>query len=248
MQSVARGNTTGNTHQLALLPPEPHAEQMQGTGDPTTPIGDRIGTLLDQIGQNPSWLADRAGVSRSTISRILKAQRNPTPETLKEIAPVLGVELGQLGAGTDAAERVTAAEQLVARADYEAAVKHVIEFERQAHDLRAQLRDLTEERDNVREREREAKRNLIAAEQARDEALREARRFEHDAFRYRSALEKAVADLAQLQAEVSRLGSAVEASRATGRVGAILAGVAAVVSVASYLGSSDDDFDDEVDE
>ncbi|MBE7449251.1 MAG: helix-turn-helix transcriptional regulator [Kofleriaceae bacterium] len=218
------------------------------------PIGARIEARLAELAQNPAWLADKAGVSRSTITRILKGDRNPTPQTLQEIAPVLGVTLEQLVAGTNAAERVGEAQQLVSRRDFEAAVAQVIEFERKANDLAASVRDLKEEIKAERERTTKARRDaenarrdLEAAETERDRARRDARRYEDDAKRYQHALEKAVTDVAQLRATVHELTGKVTSGNVTTKIGAALAGVAAVVSVAHYLRNADDQ-DEVVDE
>jgi transcriptional regulator with XRE-family HTH domain len=211
------------------------------------PIGDRIQSRLEQLDKNAAWLAEMVGVSRSTITRILKGERNPTPETLHEIAPVLGVEVGQLVAGTDAAERVKEAQDIVSRHDYEAAVRQVIEFERKANDLATRVREVTDSCEEERQRVRklvgelgESHRERSALRDERDQARREQRHLEQDVRRYREGLERAVADVVALRAQVRELGAAVESGRMTSRVGAILAGVAAAVSVASYLGSDSD--------
>ncbi len=207
--------------------------------EPLLPIGHKVQALLEQLEQTPAWLAEKVGVSRSTITRILKGERNPTPETLQEIAPVLGLTVAQLASGTDAAERVKEAKDLVARKDYEDAVRKVIEYEARAHDLTARVRELTTELTDDRERSRrlqkDAEQDVATMRNERDDARRNAARHEDDARRYRGALEKAVADVAQFREQVRELGSAVDAGRKTGRIGAILAGVAAAVSVVSYL-------------
>jgi transcriptional regulator with XRE-family HTH domain len=207
------------------------------------PIGRRILGLLGDLNQSAAWLAERVGVARSTITRILNGERNPTPDTLQEIAPVLGLSVAQLVAGTNAAGRVKESEELIPRSAYESAVHQVIEFERQANELRARVRDLTEELLGEKQQRRQLSQELDHCCEDRDRARREAERREHEARRYREALERAVTDVAQLRAQVSELGAAVEANRRTGRVGAILAGVAAAVSVASYLNtdSANDD-------
>lgn len=213
----------------------------------TVPIRERIQTRLDELDQNPAWLAEKVGVSRSTITRILKGERNPTPETLHEIAPVLGVDVAQLVAGTDAAARVKEAQDIVSRRDYEAAVHQVVEFERRANDLAARVRELTERCEQEHGRARrlseqleESERKCSVLEADRDRARREALHHEQDARRYREGLEKAVADVVALREQVRELGAAVESGRTTTRVAAILAGVAAAVSVASYLGGDTD--------
>lgn len=213
------------------------------------PIGRKVQALLDQLGQTPSWLAEKVGVSRSTITRILKGERNPTPETLQEIAPVLGLTVAQLASGTDAAERVKDAKDLVARKDYEDAVRKVIEYEARAHDLTTRVRELTtelgDERSRSRRLQKDAEHEVATMREEREEARRKAAQHQEDARRYRDAFEKAVVDVAQLREQVRELGSAVDAGRKTGRIGAILAGVAAAVSVASYLTNDADSEQDE---
>jgi transcriptional regulator with XRE-family HTH domain len=206
------------------------------------PIRERIQARLDELGESPAWLADRMGAARSTVTRILRGERNPTPETLAEMAPVLGVSVAQLVANTDAAERVKEAGEMISRRDYEAAVHDVIEYHRQANDLTSRLHDAEQLLQQEQERARERTENLAACERLcskltdeRDRARRDALRHERDARRYRDALEKAVADVAHLQTQVRELGAAVDAGRVTTRIAAILAGVAAVVSVATYL-------------
>ncbi len=246
---VAHGNDRGNSPALAQLPVRFQNSWMnvQPVGE-VVPIGQRIQARLDELDKSAAWLAEMVGVPRSTITRAVKGERNPTPETLQEIAPVLGVTLAQLVTGTDAAERVEDAQNLVSRRDYEGAVRQVIEYERKANDLHVQVRDLTESAERELERARRAREELDAYQQRfasmveeRDQARRQARQDEADARRYRQALEKAVTDVALLQEQVRELGAAVEDGKMTSRLGAILAGVAAAVSVASYLGSDSDD-------
>lgn len=208
-------------------------------------IGTRIQGLLEGLGQNAAWLSEKTGLERSTIGRLIKGTRNPTPETLREIAPVLGVTLAQLVAGTDAAARVDEAGDLVARKDYEAAVHQVIAFERRAHDLQNNLRDSQEGLRAEKERNRRTVEELEKCKGDLERAKKDAIRHEREALRYREALEKAVVDVAHLQAQVRELGASVEAGRKTGRVAAILAGVAAVVSVASYLNNTEETPEDD---
>lgn len=217
-------------------------EASAGSRQKVVPIGQKIQAVLDGVNQTPAWLAERVGVSRSTITRILRGERNPTPETLQEVAPVLGLTVAQLANGTDAAERVKEAKDLVARSDYEEAVRRYIEYEGSARELTTQLRDTRAELERQREATRRANKEardaaekLQEVEYERDEALRIARNHEEDARRYQEALKKAVTDVAKLHEQVREMGKAVEDSRKTGRIGAILAGVAAAVSVATYL-------------
>jgi transcriptional regulator with XRE-family HTH domain len=219
------------------------------------PIGERVQALLDQIGQHAAWLAEKMGVERSTVTRIIKGARNPTPQTLQDMAPVLGVSLEQLVAGTDAEDRVEEAKNLVPRSALDAAIQQVIEFERKLNDMAARNRDLTETANRDRDLARAAQaelgethRQLAFVTEERDRARRDARHHEQDARRYREALARAVVDVAQLQGKVQELGAAVQAGNQTGKVTAILAGVAAVVSVANYLENADEDEDGAADQ
>lgn len=206
------------------------------------PIGSRLQALLEQIQQSPAWLAERIGVPRSTISRAIKGERHPTPETLSEIAAVLGMPVAQLAAGTDAAERVKEAGELVSRKDYEEAVRQVIEYERKLRDASNQVGDLKAEAERQREsarraatEAREATDKLAKVQTERDAAVAAAAQWQEDAKLYQEALERAVSDVAHLREQVRELGTSVGAGHQTARIGAILAGVAAAVSVATYL-------------
>ncbi len=152
------------------------------------PIRERIQARLDELNENASWLAEKVGVSRSTVTRILNGERNPTPETLHEMAPVLGVEIAQLVANTDAAERVREAQDIVSRRDYEGAVKQVVEFEHKANDLGVRVRELTERHEEERQRVRKlteelgaCHRECSAIRDERDRARSEQRHHEQDA-------------------------------------------------------------------
>lgn len=227
------------------------------------PIGRRIRDLLAQINQSQRWLADKAGLESSTIARIVSGDRNPVGQTLQDIAPVLGVTLSELVAGTDAADRVKNAEQLISRAHYERAVADVLAYEAKANDLEVrlrqaqqsatekgtQLRELRVQTEQDVERRQQEVRRL---ERELDDARRTARNHEDDARRYREGLERAVMDVAALQDKLHALERELGTTKKTGRVAAIFASVAAVASVATYLNTaptsaeeSDDDLDDQ---
>lgn len=192
------------------------------------PIGQRIDELLQDLGQNASWLADKACVEKSTITRIVRGERNPTPETLVKIAPALGISVEQLVVGTNAAGRVDEAKSLISREHYDAAVKQLLEYERKANDLASRVREVEEARGREEARRREADEKRERAERERDQAQREAQQHARDAKHYRDSLQRVVTDLADLQAKV-------EEGQRTGRWTTALAAVAAVASVANYL-------------
>ncbi|TAK26997.1 MAG: helix-turn-helix domain-containing protein [Myxococcaceae bacterium] len=211
---------------------------------PLAPVGERIATLLQGADKTPAWLAEKTGLQRSTVTRAINGNRQPSSDTLQAIATVLGLTVPQLVAGTDAAGRVNEVEQLVPHHLYDNAVHQIIAYESKANEYLTRIRNLEETLEQERARRRvargEAEKSEREADQARlvrDDALRKARHFEQDAIRYRNGLEKAVKDVERLNQQLRELGAAVEATRRTGQVGTILAGVAAAVSIATYLGN-----------
>lgn len=203
------------------------------------PIHSRIRELLDGICQTPGWLAEKAGVERSTVTRILRGERNPTPETLSLLAPVLGVTVEQLVTGTDAEARVESSRKLIDRAHFDDAVRQFIAADRRANTNETKIRDLKESLRQETERRQRAEEQLLAAEAKCDEAKRRADANERDAQRYKLAFEQAFKDVARLQTELQELAKAVDSNKRTGQIATILAGVAAVASVATYLKSTD---------
>ena len=223
---------------------------MEVAASTPVPFRSRLQELIGKLmppGTQAS-LAERTGLERSTILRLLRGQRKPTLRTLQVLAPALGVTVLELVTGTDAAICVPTAVDVVAREAYEAAVRQIITFEAQATHLGQRLREAEQQGANDREKARRLRDQLDVRESEltktvieRDHALREAARHERDAIKYREGLERAVTDVASLQETVRELTAAVEAGRTVSRTGAILAGVAAVVSVASYLRNSPED-------
>ncbi len=201
------------------------------------------------VGKNPSWLAKRVGVDRSTITRITQGDRKPKLDTLQQIATALSTNLLDLVAGTDAECLVNAASDLVSRKHLDEANQYVVALERQKNDLVARVRTLEAERDDALTRAREYKEELRTTndsfrkceedrrrlERERDHAKGEVARERQTAERYLHALQEAMSDVAKFQAQITELGEAVEAGKRTGRVAAILAGAAAIVSLATYL-------------
>jgi transcriptional regulator with XRE-family HTH domain len=201
----------------------------------STEVRVRIQKVLDDLGQSPAWLADRAGLERSTVWRILRGHRNPTAETLATLAPVLGLSLAELVRGTTLAARVEEAVNLVSRSHYEAAVKQVIEFERAANVAADQARAEQQIARLEEARRRDAEARVDALQREIADIKLTADRHERDAKRYSHALERALGDIARLKTEISELGASVQDGRKTGRVAAILAGAAAAASAATYF-------------
>lgn len=59
-------------------------------------VGERLREAILHRGVSGLWLAERAGVSASLISRVLNGHDSPRLETLQAIAPVLNVTVAWL--------------------------------------------------------------------------------------------------------------------------------------------------------
>lgn len=200
------------------------------------PIGERIAALLKERGEKPSWLADAAGVERSTVTRLVTGKRsNPLPHTLTLLAGALGMSVEQLVAGTDAASRVAEAASLVPRADFEHVRQTMLDYERRA--MEAEDRARRAEEEATRERERR-----IREQTAREHKLVELRtravRQEKEAERFKALYVQATTDNDELKAQIAELGQAIDDSRRTTRIASILAGTAATASVLTYVATT----------
>lgn len=71
------------------------------------PIGIRVSDLMRQRHMIPSKVADVAGLSRSTVTRIVNGERHPSMEVLRDIAAALSVDMDTLMSGTDAVDART---------------------------------------------------------------------------------------------------------------------------------------------
>jgi transcriptional regulator with XRE-family HTH domain len=214
---------------------------MDGMPERPIAIGERIELLLAEQGKTASWLAEQAGTDRSTVHRIIAGKRkNPTPQTLSELAPALGMSLEQLVSGTDAAARVKEAANLVSRALYEEAVARMIEFQQQAREWEDRARRAEDECERERERRIEAQVVRDLAVREKKDALQAAENRQRDAEKYKQAFQRAAADVALLRTQVAELGDAIDDSRKTGRIAAALAGTAAAASVLTYLATNKD--------
>lgn len=194
-----------------------------------------------------AWVADRAGLDRSLLSRIIQGKRSPTPEVLQCLGPVLGVEIEELVQGTDAEDRLTDAKYSVQQENYEAAVRQIIEYEWRSRDLENRLHFAG---DALKEEE---KRRKLAEDQAKDahclkeqlqRELGEARAMilsqEQGMRSYRHGLTKAVAEIGALRSKLQELGTELASTSKSSRTATILSGVAAlagVVTVAHFLGA-----------
>lgn len=213
------------------------------------PFGQRLHELLEQHGMSQSKLAERAGVERSTISRLIKADRTPTMDTLQCLAPVFGLDVSQLVHGTDADGRLTEAATMVRRQDYDAVVQKMVEFETKSGDLERKLRSVEEavaqgQNDRTQAHVQLCTMQFKLETAERDVALERQRNTElsQELKRYRDALQRAVADVSSLRGQMEEVAREMKDSAKSNRTTAILAGVAAlagVVTVATYLASEE---------
>ncbi|KFE68585.1 helix-turn-helix domain-containing protein [Hyalangium minutum] len=207
-------------------------------------LQERLAAL--QPPRNQAWLAEMAGVERSTIFRLLKGERHPRLELLQRLAPALGLSVDELVQGTDAEERVATASQLINREVYDAAVKQLADYEGRLNDLEAKLR-VSEA--SLREEEQQRRKDSLALTQARIDLERSERalaatkarnrQLEEELHRHRGALHQAVGRISVLQAKLSQMAKALEETSATSRTAALFAGIAAltgVVTAATFLG------------
>lgn len=84
-------------------------------------LGAEIVRRLAELGKHPAWLANRAGLARSTISRIVRGGRVGRPETRAAIEEVLGLaksdhEVEQLRELAEALQRAARWAQAAAKA------------------------------------------------------------------------------------------------------------------------------------
>ncbi|HEY1697861.1 MAG TPA: helix-turn-helix transcriptional regulator [Polyangiaceae bacterium] len=204
-------------------------------------FSERLGTLLAERkpegGQ--AWLAKVSGLEPSTISRLLRG-RLPARETLEVLAPALGVTIEALVEGTTAAERLRSGPEFVDSEQFQHAVTTMLDFERKANDALSHLRDAKQEllqeaaRGGAARAEVGHLRRELDAERVRANALEQERdRLKTDVEQHQQALQKAVADICQLQAHIGELKKIAESSKSTARATVALAGIAAITGLAT---------------
>jgi transcriptional regulator with XRE-family HTH domain len=209
----------------------------------------RLQELLERQGADAtqSWLAERTGVDRSLISRVMRGERLPTPETIQSLAPALGVDAKDLVAGTNAEVRLQEGGDSVRRSDYEGAISKIIEYEGTIRDLEMRVGTLS---DTLVKEEKARKSADSTAAESRAEAERatsnlrelqarhEAQRLELG--RFQQALARAVSEFSALKKQVTDLQKELAATKQSSKTAALLAGVGAVTSIATlahFLGN-----------
>lgn len=218
---------------------------MDELGQPAR-FADRLHAILEVRPEcTQAWLAEKTGLERSTISRLVKGDRSPTLETAQAIAVALDVPVVELLKGTEAEAKLAEVSNVIPRGTYDSVVKTLLDYEGRISDLQGQLRHIAEALKREQEQTRTLRESLLAAELERDDLQREAetaktrlKEAEAELRRHQEALKKAVADVASLTARIQQIASDSASANATSKVAAALAGIAAaagVVTLAHYL-------------
>jgi transcriptional regulator with XRE-family HTH domain len=212
------------------------------TEAPPIPFQIRLLELLEGLGPHAtqSWLADRSGIDRSLISRLARGEREPTIETLQCLAPVLGVEVDALVAGTDAQARLENGGDSVRRSHLEGAVSKMMAYESTIADLEARCRTLGEtvaqEQASRKSAEQAARSATAAAEHAATNLRELHARFDaqgKELARSRDMLAQAVADLSALKKQGMELERELQQTQKSSKATALLAALSAATGMAT---------------
>lgn len=224
----------------------------------TQPFSLRLQQVLEGVlpPRTQAWLAEESGIPASTISRLLRGERQPTPTVVESLAPVLGLEPALLVKGTDAEVRFQESGDWIRRANYEAAVRRLAEADLRANELEGRLKVAIDTLDRTKEAlEKESRARCERERQLGDAHLQLERatrdlaemrdqngQLRGDLRRHQTALTAAVAEVATLRAKMSELADLLSKTTTSSRASAILAGVAAftgAVTVAHFLSQDD---------
>ncbi len=210
-------------------------------------FADRLGELLAarKAEGAQAWLAKLSGLEPSTISRLLRGERQPTRETLDLIATSLGVTVEDLVEGTSAAERARTGPDYISLEQYQHAIATVHAFERRANDAETRAHDLQVENTELGDRLRKGRAEADAAQRAQAESEAtiaklesENARLRKDLEAHRQGLETAAAEVSRVNAQLDELKRLAQSTNKTASLTAFLAGIAAVgtvVTVDQYL-------------
>ena len=207
------------------------------------PFKERLQALMAERAEcTQSWLAEKSGLERSTISRLLKGERNPTLETAQSLAAALEVPILQLLKGTDAEDKLADASNVIPRVAYDSVVKTLLDYEARIADLQGQLRHSSDSLSREEAQTKTLRQSLEDATKERDHARRERdaialslKEAEAALHRHQEALKKAVGDVASLTARIQQIANDTAATNATSKVTAALAGIAAAAGVATLV-------------
>lgn len=210
----------------------------------TVPFGQRLSELLTARkpdGGGQAWLAKRAGIEASTVSRWLRNERLPSLDTLEVVAPVLELSVEELVDGTNVSERSRSGPEFVPIAQYQQAVATLLDFERKSNEAEARLRDAQVSLAEERAARKEVRSELQELQDRLERETSANSSLQAEVERYRKALEKAVADIWTLNAHLADIEHVAKASAKSGRTTAVLAAIAAITgtaTVAHYIGKN----------
>lgn len=215
----------------------------------SVPFGAKLASLLETHGISQASLSEKSGVDRSLISRMVRGDRKPSTETLRQLAPALAIDIAELVRGTDAEERLDGAIYSIEHDDYVAAMQRTIECEARNRELNAQLTSIRDALTHEEKRRVAAEIALSNAHMEQERARQDAKearehiqRQEQELRRYRKGISRAVAQVASLRAKLRAIDEELASTKKSARLAAILSGVAALtgaVTIAYFLGGSD---------
>lgn len=217
------------------------------------PFRERLDTLLRRLqpDRTPAWLAKKSGLSPAAISRYLKGDRNPTLSAAECLAPVLGVTLEELLAGTDAEERLSEVRDVVPRTQYEEAVLMLGRYESRIADLerrvRAEIEAAAQERERRDEADRAARTAHINLERRERDYLDLHNRYrdlEAELRHHKEVWADAKARIASLQQQLRDVATDAKSGAKSGKLNTALASLgalASIVTVATIFGGGDKD-------
>jgi len=206
----------------------------------TVPFSTRLRELREGLGPHATqaWLSEKSGVDRSLISRLERGERLPTFEALRWLAPVLGVEVDALVAGTDAEGRLQDPGDSVPLADFQGAVATIANLQSKASDLEAINRSANETIAQERAARRAAEKALsdLRAAADRDAAKHRELQARFDAQgeelrRHRDMLTQAMADLSSLKKQGAELARELAETQKSAKATSLLATIGAAGSL-----------------
>lgn len=216
------------------------------------PFCERLHDLLgDRTG---SWLADHAGLPRSSISRYLSGERQPTEDTLARMAVafettpedmVLGTALeGKIGRSETVSIEVY--RQMVQRASSLEAKVYALEMTAAEHTGTTRLLEKRLRQSRRRNRrlriERDRALEALAAEQREHRSTQRRLEGSDDMVRRRNdQLTKAIGDAAMFSSQVAALHNAIKTGERSTYVECILATPPPAFRIARYVGSVGDE-------
>lgn len=99
--------------------------------------------MLESQGRSQTWLATTGGLSPSIVSRVLRGERNATPDVITTIARTIGVEPAHLVKGTDAEGRLAESAEWMRRSELVTVTHNLAQYEARLNDAESRLGEAT---------------------------------------------------------------------------------------------------------